>query len=100
MLVVVIVLAFVAYMGLYLMWDGVGLSLASTEPVLRSLTQAVTMPQNEVFMILRGLLLLSLFYVVGDSLMSSSRRLLRRRAAAAQDLQTTFSERSDHVYRS
>ena len=98
MLFIAIILVFVLYMGLYLLWDSAGVSLAGTEPILRSLTHALTMPQHEVFMILRGVLLAALLYVIGDGLLTTARRSLRRRPKT-EIFKATFTERSDQVYR-
>lgn len=43
------------------------------------------LPENTVFLILRGLLLITLFYVVADGLFSAARRKARKRKKDEED---------------
>ena len=60
MLFIGIVLVFLVYAGLYLAWDAVDVSFDSSESILRSLSDAFLRPGNDVFFILRSLLVLAL----------------------------------------
>lgn len=99
MLFIGIVLVFLVYAGLYLVWDAANVSLDGAEPILRSLSDAFLRPGNEVFFILRSLLVLSLLYVIADYFMVSARRALKRRRAEPKTIQATFRETNDHAFR-
>ena len=99
MLFIGIVVVLLLYVGLYLVWDAANVSLDGAEPILRSLADAFLRPGNEIFFLLRSLLLLSLAYVIADFVVSGARRALKRRRAEPETIQATFRETNDHAYR-
>jgi uncharacterized metal-binding protein len=99
MLFIGIVLVFLVYAALYLVWDAANVSMHGTEGVLRSLTNALLRPENEVFFILRSLLVLALLYVIADHFFSGAKRALKARRPKEEVIQPTFRETNDHVYR-
>ena len=99
MLFIAIVLVFLVYAGLYLLWDAAAVPLDGAESVLRSLANAFLRPQNEVFFILRSLLVLALLYVIADHFLVGAKRALKRKRNSPTDVQATFNETNDHVYR-
>ncbi len=101
MVFIVIVVVFILYIGLYLVWESANISLNGPEAFLRSLNHALFMPDNVVFMILRSLLFLTIFYVVADYAMVKVKkaRLKAKREKEVKDLTPTFVEKPTHVYR-
>ena len=99
---IIIVVALVVYFGLYLLWESANISLHGPEAFLRSLNHALFMPDNVVFLIFRGLILLSIFYFVADYFLVKV-KVARRKAKQSQnevkDLTPTFVEKPTHVYR-
>lgn len=98
MLFIVIVLALIMYCGLYMMWEAAQSQLDGTASILRALNNMLFMPQEAVFVIFRGLILLALFYVIADFFMSSAKRI-RRRRPITQTLKYTFNEDDSHTRR-
>lgn len=99
MLFIGIVIVFLLYAGLYLLWDAASVPLNGTENVVHSLANAFLRPQNEVFFILRSLLVLALLYVIADHFMVSARRALKRKRESPNTVQATFRETNDHQFR-
>lgn len=101
MLFVVVLIAFVLYTVLYVLWEmAQGRLEGTTMPVLRAVNHALLMPDDLVFVILRGLILLTLFYVVADFFLSSAKRgLKRRRNNEPKALKPTYREDNSHIYR-
>lgn len=79
MVIVALVGALVFYVGLYLLWESTQVRLDSVEAVLRALNKMMWMPENLVFFIFRGLLLVAILYVVADLLIAAAKRATRRR---------------------
>ncbi len=101
MLFVVLLIAFAIYAILYVMWEMAQSHLTvATMPLLRAFNNALFMPGNLVFVIFRGLILLTLFYVIADFLLSSAKRGLKRRQNREQKaLVPTYQETNSHIYR-
>ena len=99
MLFIGIVLVLLMYAGLYLVWDAANVSMDGVEPIMRSLSDAFLRPENEVFFILRSLLVLSLLYVIADYFLVSTKRALKRKRAEPETIQATFRETNDHAFR-
>ncbi len=99
---IIIIIALVLYFGLYLLWESANISLDGPEAFLRSINNALFMPDNVVFLIFRGLLVLTIFYFVADYFtvkIKGARRKARQRETEIKDLTPTFVEKSDHGYR-
>ncbi len=79
MFIVALVGAFIFYVGLYLLWESTQVPLDSVEAVLRAFNSMMWLPQNTVFMIFRGVLLIAVLYVIGDFIFSTAKRATRRR---------------------
>ena len=77
MLFVVVILAFVMYCGLYLVWEAAQSRLDGTTAILRAVNNMLFMPQESIFVILRGLIVIALCYVIADFFMSSAKRICR-----------------------
>ncbi len=69
-----------------------------TASILRAFSNMLFMPQDSVFVILRGLIVIALCYVIADFLMSSAKRAKRRRPIT-QTLKSTFNEDDSHTHR-
>ena len=98
MLFIVVVLALVMYCGLYLMWEAAQSQLDGTASILRAFNNMLFMPQDLVFVIFRGLVLLAIFYVLADLFLTSAKRVKRRRPIT-QTLKSTFNEDDSHTHR-
>jgi uncharacterized metal-binding protein len=101
MLFVVCLIALVIYAVLYVVWEMTQNQVQVTAmPLLRALNNALFMPDNLVFVIFRGLILLTLFYVIADFFLTSAKRGLRRRQNREQKaLMPTYRETNSHIYR-
>ena len=80
MLILVLVGALLFYMGLYLLWELSQSRLDTAEHWMRAINAMAVMPNNVVFVILRGLILVVALYVMGDFLMATARRSKRKKA--------------------
>ncbi|PQV62576.1 hypothetical protein B1R32_12814 [Abditibacterium utsteinense] len=85
MFIVALVGAFIFYVGLYLLWESSQSRLDSTAAILRSINNMLWLPQNTVFTIFRGLLLVAMLYVVGDFIFSAAKRAKRATRRRAED---------------
>jgi Tfp pilus assembly protein PilO len=99
MLFIVIILAFIFYIGLYLLWMSMQARLDSSTSILRAITEMLFVPDHLVFMILRSLIFLALFYVIADFFLNSAKRGLKRRRSNTQNLKATFNTDDSHIYR-
>ncbi|HEX9996876.1 MAG TPA: hypothetical protein VGB45_07025 [Abditibacterium sp.] len=79
MLIVALLGAFIFYVGLYLLWSSNQVPLDSVSAVLGALNRMMWMPENLVFTIFRGLLLVAALYIFADSIISFAKRLTRKR---------------------
>ena len=80
MLILVLVGALLFYMALYLLWELSQSRLDTAEHWMRAINSMAVMPDNLVFVILRGLILVVALYVTGDFLMVLAKRTKRKRA--------------------
>jgi uncharacterized metal-binding protein len=79
MFIVALVGAFLFYAGLYLLYESTQSRLDSANAVLHAINNMLWVPQNTVFMIFRGLLIVATLYVVSDFLVSAAKRATRKR---------------------
>jgi uncharacterized metal-binding protein len=80
MIIVVLLCAIAFYAVLYLAWEMSQTRLTGVEAWMRALNDMVWMPENLVFLIFRGLIVVTMFYVIADWLVSSARKLKRHNA--------------------
>lgn len=77
MLIVVLIGAIILYGFLYICYTlaepHLDTSAGLLTNILRSLTEATLMPQNTVFVIFRGLIIATLFYVIAEWMVSTAR---------------------------
>ena len=81
MLVIGLIVAVLVYGLLALLWVTAGAQISGSVGILTALNKMLFMPDHIVFIILRGLILVTVFYLVADFLISGARRGLKRRAA-------------------
>lgn len=79
MFIVALLGAFLFYVGLYLLWESTQVRMDSAQAVLRALNHMLWLPQNTIFVIFRGILLVAVLYVVGDFIFSAAKRATRKR---------------------
>lgn len=79
MLIVALLGAFIFYVALYLLWSSTQVPLNSLDALFRALNSMLWLPENLMFTIFRGLLLVVTLYVVADFIVSSAKRATRRR---------------------
>ena len=79
MFIVALIGAFIFYVGLYLIYESTQMRLDSVDAVLRALNNMLWLPQNTVFTILRGLLIIATIYVICDFFVSGAKRITRKR---------------------
>ena len=85
MLILGLLGAFIFYVAIYLLWEASSTRLDSMEAWMRALTAMIWMPENLVFVILRGLILVVAFYVFADWIVSGVRSAKRRAAKRKED---------------
>ena len=78
MLILVLIGAILFYVGLYLLWELSQSRLNTVENWLHAINNMAVMPDNLVFVILRGLILVVALYVVSDFLMATAKRTKRK----------------------
>lgn len=83
MLVIGLIVAVLVYAVLALLWVTAGSRLSASAGILAIINKMLFVPDNVVFTILRGLILITFLYIVSDFLISSARRGFRRSAAKA-----------------
>ena len=99
MLVILVILGFFLYFGLYYVWS---LDQASTyQPfsLHSTVNDMVWMPQSTIFLILRGLLLIAAFYLVADFLYTSARNGVKHKKLLEEEAKnphTTLQRSAPH----
>jgi len=83
MLVIGLIVAVILYAILALLWITAGARLSGSVTILETLNKMLFMPDNLVFTLLRGLILVTFLYLVTDFLISGARRGFRRREKEA-----------------
>lgn len=86
MLIVGLLGAIVFYVVLYFAFEASQNRMQNTQQVLTTLNNMVLAPQHTIFMIFRGLILISVFYVVADALLSASRKAAKKKHDEAEDM--------------
>lgn len=79
MFIVALVGALLFYVTLYLIYESRMVRLDSADAVLRALNNMMWLPQNTVFTIFRGILMVAILYVITDFLLSAAKRATRKR---------------------
>ena len=79
MLILVLVGAILFYAALYIVWEMSHSRLDTVESWLHVINAMAVMPDNLVFLILRGLILVAALYVFGDWIKSVAKNSKRRR---------------------
>ena len=79
MLILVLIGAILFYAALYILWEMSHSRLNTVESLLHAINAMAVMPDNLVFLILRGLILVGALYVFGDWIKSSAKKSKRRR---------------------
>lgn len=80
MIIIVLLCAIVFYGVLYIAWEMSQTHLTGVEAWMRAFNDMVWMPENLVFVIFRGLIVVTMFYVVADWLVASARKMKRTSA--------------------
>ena len=79
MLIVALFGALIFYVALYLIWTSTQVPLNSLDAVFRALNRMLWLPENVVFTIFRGLILVAILYVVADFIISAAKRAAKRK---------------------
>lgn len=79
MLVIGLLIAFCLYVGLYWLYLAAESHASSASSALATLNHILLMPDNNIFFLLRGLILVTFFYVAADFLISPARDELKNR---------------------
>ena len=79
MLILVLIGAILFYAALYILWEMSHSRLNTVESWLHAINAMAVMPDNLVFLILRGLILVGALYVFGDWIKSFAKKSKRRR---------------------
>ena len=80
MIIVALIGALVFYVALYCLWAASSQHLVGVEGWLRVLNDMVWMPGHTVFVLLRGLILITAFYVFADFVKAGVMKFRRTRA--------------------
>ncbi len=90
MIIIALFGALVFYVALYCLWAASSEHLVGMQSWLRVLNDAAFMPGNTVFVLLRGLIIITAFYVFADFLRAAVRKQKRRRAEAKRAREEPF----------
>lgn len=85
MLILVLIGAIVFYAAIYILWEMSHSRLDTVASWLHVINNMAVMPDNLVFVILRGLILAAIFYVFADWLKSMSQNSRRKREKRRED---------------
>lgn len=85
MLIVALLGALVFYVALYLLWSSTQVPLDSLDALFRALNRMLWLPENLIFTILRGLILIATLYVFADFIISAAKRAAKRRDNEAKN---------------
>lgn len=97
MVIILLIIAFICYICLYFLWQAAQPYASAPPPAAHTLLESLLMPQSVVFMLLRGLILITFLYLVSDALMSwGKRRRLRRRREREDAAERAATESSLH----
>jgi len=79
MVIVFLLAALVFYVVLYLLYEYSQTQMHTLDSWLRAINDMIWMPGDIIFVMLRGLIIIVLFYVVIDSFMAGVRRSKRKK---------------------
>lgn len=79
MLIFALIGAILFYVGVYILWEMSHSQLNTAESWLHAINSMAVMPDNLVFLILRGLILVAALYVFGDWLKTWGKKTKRKR---------------------
>jgi hypothetical protein len=82
MLIIGFILALCFYVGLFFVYEAAQSHILGP---LEMLNKMLFMPEPTIFLLLRGLIIITLFYIVADSLISPARRGLKSRRQKQED---------------
>ena len=85
MLIFALIGAILFYAAVYILWEMSHSRLNTAESWLHAINSMAVMPDNLVFVILRGLILVAALYVFGDWIKTWSRKAKRKRAKRLED---------------
>ena len=88
MLILVLIGAIVFYAALYILWEMSHSRLDTVESWLHVINGMAVMPDNLIFVILRGLILVAALYVFGDWVKSWGKNAKRKREKRREDART------------
>jgi len=90
MIIVALMGAIVFYIALYCLWAASSQHLNTVQEWLAMLNTMAFMPGHLVFVILRGLILVTALYVFADALRAGVKNTLRKRREAKRDTEEPF----------
>lgn len=79
MLFIALIMAACLYVGLYLIWEASQSHLSGPTNILRLLNDMLITPRADIFFLLRGLILITLLYLIADFIYSSARGTRKKR---------------------
>ena len=85
MLILVLIGAILFYAAIYILWEMSHSRLNTVESWLHVINSMAVMPDNLIFLILRGLILVGILYVFGDWVKSVARGNKNKREKRHQD---------------
>ena len=77
MIIVVLIAAVFLYIGLYVAWTVAQTHIGTASSILGTIHEIIFTPQATVFVFMRGLILVILFYVIADLFLASARGVKR-----------------------
>ena len=84
MLIPALLAAAVFYVLAFFMWDAGTSDFGSVTGYMNMMDRMMFYPQHPIFIILRGLILITAFYVFADSIVSTSKRRAAKRKRDAE----------------
>lgn len=90
MLIIALIGAIIFYVVVYILWAESYTSIDSMSSFMAQIEKMALAPQHVVFVILRGLILITAFYVVADLLLATSRKVVKKRRSKEEKMQVTY----------
>ena len=82
MLIIGFILALCFYVGLFFVYQATESQILGP---LAMLNQMLLMPEPAIFLLLRGLIIITLFYIIADAMISPARRGIKNRRQKQED---------------
>lgn len=92
MIILVLIGALLFYFALYIVWHQSQGHIESFAGLLKMVEEMAFMPESLFFVIFRGLILVTILYVIGDQLRAFALKIARRRREKAEPMELRYKD--------